>query len=130
MTPLMLQISAQSVWIRRLPVEIELVASSTTMPTASNRPNSDRLFSDISEHQQDTESADERNRNGDHGDERSAPGLQEKEDHGHDEQDRNEDRLHHLANRLSQRRRGWLGLRVGWDNGGGRGRGVLSDIAS
>src|SRR5215469_15224806 len=43
----MLQISAQSVWIRRLPVEIELVASSTTMPTASTRPNSDRLFRDI-----------------------------------------------------------------------------------
>jgi hypothetical protein len=38
-----------------------------------------------------------------------APSLQEKEDYGHDEQDRNEDRLHHLANRLrNDGEAGWV----------------------
>ena len=76
------------------------IASSTTMPTASTRPNSDRLFSDIPSASRMVKVPIKRNRDGDHRDERRAPGLQEQEHHADDEQDRDEDRGHDLIHRL------------------------------
>jgi hypothetical protein len=65
-----------------------------------NQAEQRQVVQRYSANQQDGERADERNRDGDHRDERGAPGLQEQENHADNEQDRHENRGHHLMNGL------------------------------
>ena len=76
------------------------IASSTTMPMASTRPNSDSVVERIAERRHHREGADQRDRDRDDRDDRRAPGLQEEDDDDDDEDDRLADRLHHLVHRL------------------------------
>ena len=64
------------------------IASSTTMPIASTRPNSDSAFSEKPKRCIDGERADERHGHGRERNDRRAPGLQEQHDDEHDEQQR------------------------------------------
>ena len=70
------------------------------MPMASTRPNSDRLLSEIAERRQHGEGADQRHRNGDDGDDRRPPRLQEQNDHHHDEDHGLEHGGNHRLDRL------------------------------
>ena len=70
------------------------MASSTTMPMASTRPNSDSVLIEKPQRQHHRERADERHRHGDQRDDRGAPGLQEHDDHQHDQRDGFEQRVH------------------------------------
>ena len=69
------------------------IASSTTMPIASTRPNSDRLLSEKPKAAMQEERADQRHRNRHDGNDRRAPCLQEQDDDEHDEHHRLEDRV-------------------------------------
>ena len=82
------------------------IASSTTMPIASTRPNSVRLFSEKPSSEHHRERADQRHRHGDQRDERRAPGLQEHEHDDDDQHDRLEQRVDHLVDRLADEERG------------------------
>ena len=73
------------------------MASSTTMPTASTRPNSDRLLIEKPSRSQHDEGADQRDRDGHDRDDRGPPGLQEQDDDDHHQPDRLEDGLDQLA---------------------------------
>ena len=64
------------------------IASSTTRPIASTRPNSDSVLIEKPSSGKDDERADERHRHGDQRDQRRAPVLQEQEDDEDDEDDR------------------------------------------
>ena len=64
------------------------IASSTTRPMASTRPNSDSVLIEKPSSGKHGEGADQRHRHGDHRDERRAPVLQEQEDDEDDEDHR------------------------------------------
>ena len=68
------------------------IASSTTMPTASTRPNSDRLFSDMPSAARTVNVPTSETGIATTGMMRGAPGLQEQEHDADDQQDRDEDR--------------------------------------
>ena len=76
------------------------MASSTTMPIASTRPNSDRLFSVKPNAAMKKKRADQRDRDGDKRNDGGAPGLQEQDDHQHDQHDRLADGVDHRIDRL------------------------------
>ena len=87
------------------PFSTTTIASSTTMPIASTRPNSDRLLRLKPSPSHDGERADDGDRHGDQRDERRPPGLQEDQhDDGH-EDDRVAQRLEDLVDRLVDERR-------------------------
>ncbi len=69
------------------------MASSTTMPMASTRPNMRQVVQRKAEHAHQEERADQRHRNGDDGDDRRAPRLQEQHDDEHHQHDGLEDRV-------------------------------------
>ncbi len=81
------------------------IASSTTMPIASTRPNSDSAFSEKPNEMHHRERADERHGHGRERNHRRAPGLQEQHDHEHDEQQRFEQRVHDGVDRLAHEHR-------------------------
>ena len=62
------------------------MASSTTMPMASTRPNSDSALSET-EQVHHREGADQRHRHGGQRNDRGAPGLQEQDHHQHHQHD-------------------------------------------
>ena len=69
------------------------IASSTTMPIASTRPNSDSVLIEKPNASITRERADDRHRHGDQRDDRRAPGLQEHDHDDHDQHDRFEQRV-------------------------------------
>ena len=73
------------------------IASSTTMPMASTSPNSDSVLIEKPNAEQDREGADDRDRHRHQRDDRGPPGLEEQHHDDHHQQDRLEQRLHHLA---------------------------------
>ena len=77
------------------------IASSTTMPIASTRPNSDSAFSEKPSRCIDGQRADERHGHGRERNDRRAPRAQEQHDDEHDEQQRLDERLHDGADRLA-----------------------------
>ena len=77
------------------------MASSTTMPTASTRPNSDRLLIEMPSAARIEERADQRYRDGDHRNDRRPPALQEQVDDADHQDDRDDDRLDHLVDGLA-----------------------------
>ena len=76
------------------------MASSTTMPMASTRPNSVSMLSEKPKASSTAKRADQRDGNGDDRDDRRAPGLQEDDDDDDDQHDRLEDRLVDLVDRF------------------------------
>ena len=86
--------------IRRSTFSTTAMASSTTMPTASTRPKSERLLRK-SEHAHDHERADECHRNGDHGDGGGAPSsARNYQHHDKDENERLNERMEDAGNGL------------------------------
>ncbi len=77
------------------------IASSTTMPTANTSPNSDRLLREMPSRRRMANVPISRNRYRDDRDDRRSPSLKEHEDHSDDEQDRVDDRLCNLLDRLA-----------------------------
>ncbi len=76
------------------------MASSTTMPMASTRPNRVRLLIDWPDDQHHREGPDQRHRDGDGRNQGGPEVLQEDVDREDDQQDRDDQRLHHLGDRL------------------------------
>ena len=77
------------------------MASSTTMPIASTRPNSDSVLIEKPNAEHHRERADHRHRHRDQRDDRRAPGLQEQDHDQHDQRDRLEQRVDHRLDRLA-----------------------------
>jgi hypothetical protein len=79
---------------------ITTIASSTTSPVASVTPNSVSVLIENPNSFDERECPDERHRNGDRGDERGPPVLQEQEHHQDDQTQRLDQRRDHLADRF------------------------------
>ena len=77
------------------------IASSTTMPIASTRPNSDSVLSEKPNAEHHGERADERHRHGDQRNDRGPPRLQEHHHDDDDQQDGFEQRFDDGADRLA-----------------------------
>ena len=82
------------------------IASSTTMPIDSTRPNIDRLFSEKPKTRHDRERADQRHRDREQRDDRRAPALQEQHHDDHRENHRLEQRFLHRVHRGARERHG------------------------
>ncbi len=86
--------------MRRSTFSTTTMASSTTMPIASTRPNSDSVLMEKPNASSTRERADYRNRYGNERNDRRAPRLQEQDDDEHDQHDRFEQRVEHRVDRL------------------------------
>ena len=74
------------------------MASSTTSPIASTRPNRESVSNRKPEHRENRERTDQRHGHGEHWDQRCAPSLQEDVDDQHHQPKRLQQCLHDLAN--------------------------------
>ena len=88
------------------------MASSTTMPMASTRPNSDRLLMENPKRQHHGERADEGNRHRGERNDGGAPGLQEDDDDDDHQEDRLQQGMHHRLDGMPHENRRIINHRV------------------
>src|SRR3546814_9777452 len=73
---------------------------SSDLADREHEPEQRQIVEAVTDRREYRESADQRHRNREHRNDRSAPFLQEDEDHDHHEHDRFEQRVHHRVDRL------------------------------